>query len=96
MLLTLGLVSESESVTVSEAITALLETTGANVSETISISEYVLSILDVTGINISQPVTISEYVYVTMVSVAGLMRVAFSVLKPSVTFSVAKTRINFN
>jgi len=96
LLLTLGLVSESESVTVSEAITALLETTGANVSETISISEYVLSILDVTGINISQPVTISEYVYVTMVSVAGLMRVAFSVLKPSVTFSVAKTRINFN
>jgi hypothetical protein len=96
LLLTLGLVSASESIAVSEAITALLEAAGADVSENISISEYVLSILDVTGINITQPVTISEYVYVTMVTVAGLMRVAFSVLKPSAAFSVAKPKITFN
>jgi hypothetical protein len=89
-------IDTAQNIGVSEVVNAVLLLAGIDRAEWVSIYEYVLSILEVTGVDVSQSVTISEYVYVTMVTVAGLMKVDFSVLKPSAAFSVAKPKITFH
>jgi hypothetical protein len=96
LLMSLATISVSDSVTLTEAVTALLETTGASVYDTITINEYIQGILEITGISVSESVTVSEFIIVTMVTVAGIMRVNFSVRRPSVGYSTRKPKITFN